>query len=104
MSKRTKIDVTLLRNMRKEAGFTQKELAARIGISRETVSAIETGKPETLNSIEAEVISTWHIICRQGVTPDTGIEFLSHIIKYFGFSEQNLIKMVKQLSGSNKQD
>jgi DNA-binding XRE family transcriptional regulator len=104
MARRKKIDVTILRNIRNEAGFTQKELASRIGISRETLSAIEREVPETINSLEAEVISAWYIACRQGVTPDTGVKLLSHLVKYFGFSEQNLIKMVKQLTGSDKQD
>ncbi len=90
--------------MRKEADLTQKELANRIGISRETVSAIERQVPETINSLEADVIAAWHIACQQNAKSDTRMEFLGHIVKYFGFSEQNLIKMVKQLTGSDKQN
>ncbi|TDF37478.1 helix-turn-helix domain-containing protein [Alteromonadaceae bacterium M269] len=104
MGRRTKINVALLKAMRKEAGLTQKELASRIGISRETVSAIENEKPETINSIEAEVVSAWHITCQQRVSSDTGAEFLGHIMKYFGFSEQNIINMAKKLSGATKRD
>lgn len=104
MARRTKINVALLKAMRKEANLTQRELATRIGISRETVSAIENEKPETINSIEAEVVSAWHIACQQSVSSDTGAEFLGHIMKYFGFSEQNLINMVKKLSGPDKRD
>jgi len=104
MARRRKIDVALLKNLRKEAGFTQRELAVRIGISRETVSAIERNVPKTINSLEAEVVSAWHIACQQDASADTRVLFLGHIMKYFGFSEQNLIKMVKQLSGSDKQD
>lgn len=103
MARNTKIDATLLKNMRKEANYTQQELATRIGISRETVSAIENAKIETLNNISAEVISAWHIACRQGATSDTKTKFLSHMMKYLGFSEQNIINMGKQLSGSDKQ-
>lgn len=104
MGRRNKISGALLKAMRKEADFTQEQLGARIGISRETVSAIENEKPETINAIGAEVISMWHIICKQGVSADTGTEFFGHVMKYFGFSEQNLINMVKKLSRSDKQD
>jgi DNA-binding XRE family transcriptional regulator len=103
MRNRSKINVALLKAMRKEAGLTQKELGDSIGISRETVSAIENEKPETINSLEADVISAWHLTCQQRVSSDTGAEFLGHIMKYFGFSEQNLINMVNKLSGSKKQ-
>jgi putative transcriptional regulator len=33
-----------LRVLRAEHGWTQQELAARLGVSRQTVNAIETGK------------------------------------------------------------
>lgn len=102
MARRTKINGTLLKAMRKEAGFTQKDLALRIGISRETVSAIENERPESINSMETEVVSAWHITCKQGVSSDTGTEFFGHMMKYFGFSEQNLINMVKKISRSDK--
>ncbi len=104
MARRTKVSGALLRTMRKEAGLTQEQLKVRLGISRETVSAIENEKPETINSIEAEVVSKWHIVCKQSVSSDTGTAFFEHMMKYFGFSEQNLINMVKKLSGSDKQD
>lgn len=94
----------MLRAMRKEAGLTQKELSIRISISRETVSAIENEKLETINSIGAEVISAWHIACRQGASSSTLTEFFGHMMKYLGFSEQNLINMAKDLSKTDKQD
>ena len=104
MARRTKVSGALLRTMRKEAGLTQDQLRIRLGISRETVSAIENEKCETINSIEVEVVSKWHIVCKQRVSSDTETEFFGHLMKYFGFSEQNLINMAKKLSGSNKQD
>ena len=67
-------------------------------------SSDENQKPETINAISAEVISMWHIVCKQGVSVDTRTEFFGHVMKYFGFSEQNLINMVKKLSRSDKQD
>ena len=40
-----------LKKLRKEAGFTQKLLAGKIGISRETVVAIENEHPKTIGSL-----------------------------------------------------
>jgi DNA-binding XRE family transcriptional regulator len=100
---RKKIDIALLKSLRQEAGLTQKELGDAIGISRETISAIENEKPETINSLEADVVAAWNLTCQQRASADTSLLFLGDIIKYFGFSEQNLIKMVKQLTKSDKQ-
>lgn len=102
MARRKKISGALLRAMRKETGLTQAQIGQRLGISRETVSAIENEKPETMNSIGAEVFSNWHIICKQSVSSDTRNEFIGQVMSYFGFSEQNLINKVKQLSGTYK--
>ena len=104
MARRKKINIALLKSLRQEAGLTQKQLGARIGISRETVSAIEREVPETINSLEAEVISRWYSACELGSNDSTQVEFLGHIIKYFGFSEQKLAKMLAELTGSDKRD
>ena len=61
MSRRTKISGLLLRELRKEAQLTQNDPATRIGISRETVSAIENDKRETIEALGAEVISKWPV-------------------------------------------
>lgn len=104
MGRRTKISGPLLRTLRLEAGYTQEELGKRVGISRETVSAIENEKPETINSIGAEVISTWYIVCRHDATSQTQNKFFDHVMKYFGFSEQILINMAKYLSRDDRRD
>ena len=98
MSRRTKISGLLLRELRKEAQLTQHDLAARIGISRETVSAIENDKRETIEAIGAEVISKWNMICAQRASAATQDKFFQHIIKYFGFSEQKISNMAKELA------
>jgi DNA-binding XRE family transcriptional regulator len=98
MSRRTKISGLLLRELRKEAELTQHELAVRIGISRETVSAIENDKRESIEAIGAEVISKWNMICAQRASAATQSKFFQHIIKYFGFSEQNISNMAKDLA------
>ncbi|WP_293747090.1 helix-turn-helix transcriptional regulator [uncultured Paraglaciecola sp.] len=104
MSRRTKISGLLLRELRKEAELTQHDLAARIGISRETVSAIENDKRETIEAIGAEVISKWHMICAQRASSATRNKFFGHVMKYFGFSDQHLVNMAKDITESEKQD
>ena len=104
MSRRTKISGLLLRELRKEAELTQSDLAARIGISRETVSAIENDKRETIEAIGAEVISKWHMICAQRASAATRNKFFEHVMKYFGFSDQHLVNMAKDITKPDEQD
>ena len=86
MSRRRKFSGAQLKALRKESGYTQEELARRIGISRETVSAIENNKPETMNNIALEVISKWWTICRQKASAQTRESFFSTVMEYFGFN------------------
>ncbi len=85
MSVRKKFSGTQLRALRKEAGYTQEELGNRIGISRETVSAIENDKPETMGCIGVEIINRWWSICRQRATEQTRNSFFISVMDYFGF-------------------
>lgn len=86
MSHKKKFSGAQLKALRKEAGYTQEELALRVGISRETVSAIENEKPETINNIGVEVISKWWSICRQKASQQTRESFFSTVMDYFGFN------------------
>ncbi|MDU0355567.1 helix-turn-helix transcriptional regulator [Paraglaciecola aquimarina] len=86
MSRRKMLSGAQLKALRKESGYTQGELASRIGISRETVSAIENDKPETMNNIGMEVISKWWSICRQKASEQTRESFFSTVMDYFGFN------------------
>lgn len=72
-----------LKDLRKEAGFTQKLLASKIGISRETVVAIENEHPKTLNSLSLEVVNAWWKNCRTLVSEASQISFKLQVIKYF---------------------
>ena len=81
MSRRKKFSGVQLKSLRKEAGYTQGELALRVGISRETVSAIENEKPETMNSI-----GEWWAVCRQKASEQTRESFFSTVMDYFGFN------------------
>lgn len=87
MTRRKKFSGVQLRSLRKEAGYTQEELGFRIGISRETVSAIENEKPETISNIGVEVINSWWSICRQRASEQTRQSFFATVMDYFGFNQ-----------------
>ncbi|AZQ82707.1 helix-turn-helix domain-containing protein [Colwellia sp. Arc7-635] len=72
-----------LKNLRKEAGFTQKDLANKIGISRETVVAIENEHPKTINSLSLEVVNTWWGICRASVSEASQLAFKVQVMTFF---------------------
>ena len=73
----------LLRQMRKDAGLTQQELAARLFISRETVVAIENSLLSAIKTIESELEEKWWDICRPKVTPTTYKAFKSFVLSPF---------------------
>ena len=73
-----------LKNLRKEAGFTQKELATKIGVSRETVVAIENEHPRTIDSLSLEVVNSWWLTCRKSVSESSQLSFKVQVMKFFG--------------------
>ncbi|PAJ75767.1 transcriptional regulator [Pseudoalteromonas sp. NBT06-2] len=73
-----------LKNLRKEAGYTQKELAVIIGISRETVVAIENEHPKTIDSLSLEVVNAWWVTCRKSVSESSQLSFKVQVMKFFG--------------------
>lgn len=73
-----------LKNLRKEAGFTQKEIAAKIGISRETVVAIENEHPKTIASLSLDVVNLWWLTCRKSVSESSQLSFKVQVMKFFG--------------------
>lgn len=85
MSRIEKFSGAELRALRKDAQFTQEELARMIGISRETVNAIENERTGAINSIEAKVIKKWWASCRSKASTQTRESFLVFAMDYFGF-------------------
>lgn len=75
-----------LREMRKEAGYTQIDLAKRLGISRETVIAIEREHPGTINSIELQVINKWWKVCSQSISQSTKQDFIDYVKGFLSLS------------------
>lgn len=93
-----RFDVQILKTMRKEAGFTQAEIAKAIGISRETVVAIENAHPKTVEALSASTLEYWGNLCRTGqkepteeqkqnstLKESTNLLFKSALLQKFGF-------------------
>jgi DNA-binding XRE family transcriptional regulator len=76
-----------LRVMRQEAGFTQKQMARRLGISRETVVAIENEYPSAIGSLEIQLMTEWWQICRPLIQEDTRKSFIAYMAGFFGITE-----------------
>lgn len=71
-----------LRTIRLKAGLTQRELAQRIHISRETVIAIENEHPGTINTIELDIVRQWWRICKVSLPKQTQQCFVDYIKQF----------------------
>lgn len=75
--------------MRREAGLTQAALAKVVGISRETLVAIENShRAENMSAIRAltlEICKNIHNALKDLVAESTTLEFRAAVLKYFGF-------------------
>lgn len=79
-----KIDGTHLRLIRKEAGYTQEELAEALDLSRETISAIERNKETAINSITIDVVNRWRQVCERHCEETTIEKVRRHIRMVMG--------------------
>ena len=75
----------ILKKLRTGAGLSQKELASRIGISRETVVAIEREHPGTINALKLKVIKKWYDTCGTANNSEAKKGFKAYILKMFNF-------------------
>jgi HTH-type transcriptional regulator / antitoxin HipB len=89
VASKKKINIQLLKIMRKEAGLTQAELATRLGVSRETISAIENEKPETVASLSIELIEKWWRVCGKTSSQKIKSQFVQNIVNFFNFEFNN---------------
>lgn len=85
MARKKRINIQLLKIMRKEADLTQAELAERLGVSRETVSAIENEKQETINGLSIDLIEKWWNVCGKRSSSKVKNEFMQNILQFFSF-------------------
>ena len=71
-----------LRDIRKEAQLTQRELAQRINISRETIIAIEKEHPGTIHTIQLETLKRWWRVCDTRISSQTRLRFTTYVKKF----------------------
>lgn len=72
-----------LKQIRKEAGYTQVELAKLLRVHRDTIGHIENNKPGTIDEISADLIRRWWQKCSSRVSENTRYSFKLFIKKYF---------------------
>jgi HTH-type transcriptional regulator/antitoxin HipB len=75
-----------LRELRLAAGLTQEVLAKRIGISRETVSAIENNQQMSIDALQLGVLEKWWAICRSTATHDLRARFSAYLKARFSIN------------------
>lgn len=73
----------LLRQMRKEAGYTQADMGKKVGLSRETIINIEKDSPESIIALEAIVVRKWRTACGLKATINTIAAYKSVMMQYF---------------------
>ena len=77
-----------LKKMRTEAELSQKTLADIIGISRETVVAIEREHTGAINCLKLKVIRKWRAACEnngKGIGKSTKHAFEKAVTRYLSF-------------------
>lgn len=85
------INTELLRKARKAAGFTQAELAKKIGISRESAVALEGGHVKTLDAMPLPLLREFKRQTVGGKEPNEGIseslwlEMKAEVMRYFDY-------------------
>jgi transcriptional regulator with XRE-family HTH domain len=73
-----------LKQLRKRAKITQEELADMIGLTRETVSAIENNRPSAIKGLTWNTVSAWQEICcdkADELTRNTFKQYLIRLLK-----------------------
>lgn len=84
MKSNEKISGQALKDLRKEAGLLQRELAAKVGISRETVVAIENEHVGTINSLEVHVLKNWYRVCEKRISQNSRESFVTYLKGFLG--------------------
>ena len=72
-----------LKTMRLQAGFTQKQLAKRLGISRETLSSIENEQPNAIHALKVELVTRWWHTCRVSLSAESRNSFKAYLRAFF---------------------
>ena len=77
------VDGTRLKNLRKLSTVTQDEMAKQLGISRQTVMAIESNTPEALDDLSFEKVNQWGRVCRNRIARLKLQEWIGDLKKIF---------------------
>jgi HTH-type transcriptional regulator/antitoxin HipB len=72
-----------LKGLRKAANLSQKELGSLIGISRETVVAIENEYPGTIDKLSITVMRKWWNACKSSASKAEKKSFKATVLKFF---------------------
>lgn len=73
-----------LKQMRLDTGLSQKALGEQIGISRETVLAIEKKHAGAIKSLEMDVVKLWFRTCKNKANSPLLARFKRGITAFFG--------------------
>ena len=72
-----------LRRIRLGADYTQVQLAKRLGVTRETISAIENERIGTIESLDMLLVKRWLQVCRGRLKKGQYRAFVGKLLKYF---------------------
>ena len=75
----------LLRDLRKDCGLTQEQLAVRLSVTRDVISHIENCHEQQMNAMAADFELAWWRACKSAAKPETRARFRAFIDKIFGF-------------------
>jgi len=72
-----------LKRARISSGLTQQQVATQLGLSRETVSAIERNKESTIKALKAQTIVEWFNLCSKQMSESAKSSFIYSILRLF---------------------
>lgn len=84
MPKVNHIDGIELRRLRKYTPYNQEEFGEKIGISRETVNALENNKDTTIGSLQLNILIKWREFCESYADKSAIERFKEHCRNVLG--------------------
>ena len=73
----------IIRLLRTESGYTQQTLADTIGLSRETINALEGDDANAMHALKLKVVKSVWDACSDKATPETKTLYRDNIINSF---------------------
>jgi DNA-binding XRE family transcriptional regulator len=78
-----RFDPKELKRIREDSGFTQQQLADKLGITRTTLSKIENDKDNAAVSLELNFVKQWWKVCHQNSSKPARKRFTNYIVSFF---------------------